>query len=414
MKASRRKKVAFFILPLILLLSAEGAQRLRFYWKSDGNSKFLFWGGPGEIQKLNPDFRKLPRWLPKGHTDFEGVVDLRPGDLVPQDDRVFRINNLGMIGEDIPREKPSDLRRILVLGDVTSFVIFDSENKWPEELQQVLNRHAKEVRFQVLNGAFEGHNSFHLKHLFFQFGWLDLEPDLIIIYSGLFDFADLMENLMEVKSFEQFRFKRFFLKVSGSISDRSLLYATVKERVLRYLFESVEKGYAAMGEIIQESELTPEEDARRKARIRKKSEELSEVLRDSNKFFDSEAYQEWRGHFVKNFDSVVGTAREKGIPVIFLKPPFIPGPDTPEGAFWWRYFPDTIVGAIDELVARHEVHSIDLQNFFQTVPDKRALFTHHWAGGFVHPSRKGAQVIAEYLTNEIRGLGLFSEQLSEQ
>ena len=318
--------MAFFILPLILLLSAEGAQRLRFYWKSDGNSKFLLWGGPGEIQKLNPDFRKLPRWLPKGHTDFEGVVDLRPGDLVPQDDRVFRINNLGMIGEDIPREKPSDLRRILVLGDVTSFVIFDSENKWPEELQQVLNRHAKEVRFQVLNGAFEGHNSFHLKHLFFQFGWLDLEPDLIIIYSGLFNFADLMENLMEVKSFEQFRFKRFFLKVSGSISDRSLLYATVKERVLRYLFESVEKGYAAMGEIIQESELTPEEDARRKARIRKKSEELSEFSVTQINSLTAKRIRNGEATLSKTLTRSWAPLVKRGSLSFFLSPPSSLGP----------------------------------------------------------------------------------------
>ena len=127
------------------------------------------------------------------------IVNLRQGNHVAQGNLKFRVNNFGMIGKDIRTRKPQGLKRILVLGDATTFVI--GQTHWPSLLEKRLNRSTKSERskFQVLNGAFEGHNSFHLKHLFFDFKWTELKPDLLIIYSGVFDYQNLIKDL---KSFQ--------------------------------------------------------------------------------------------------------------------------------------------------------------------------------------------------------------------
>ena len=108
---------------------------------------FLWWGAPSVLRVFNPPYNKIPRWLPTDYSKndhLHDIVNLREGKYVEQGNLKFRINNFGMIGKDIQTRKPQGVKRILVLGDATTFVI--GQKKWPTLLEKRLNHIIKSGR----------------------------------------------------------------------------------------------------------------------------------------------------------------------------------------------------------------------------------------------------------------------------
>jgi lysophospholipase L1-like esterase len=340
-----------------------------------------------------PDFRKMPR------------IDFDPGKTVLHSGRVFRVNNVGMIGDDRTIEKPKGTIRILALRGSTSFGPWD--DPWPVQLQRALDRLGKGSRFQVINGAFIGHNSFNLRDLFFKYRWLDLKPDLILIYSGFNDFSALQADIVSIQPYRPYRLRRILVQLSNFLANHSLAYASLREQAFRLIFSSIAKGYRALGRRDKDAELTAEELKEKLRWERGERKKVAEVFYNPEKFFGSRVYQEWRGHFKKNLGEILGKAKEKGIPTILMKQAFRRQSDKPEDDFWKRYYPDAIFTALDKLAAQFGTFTIDIHALFSTQPELRTLFEYDE----IHLSPKGTAIIADRIIRAFKEFGLFQKML---
>jgi hypothetical protein len=106
----------------------------------------------------------------------------------------FRTNALGMRDDDFPIEKPVGERRVLCMGDSTTFGMSERlEDSWPKVLERMLaSEHHDDVR--VINGAGVGrHPHFQLK-LFTERYW-EVRPDVVAVGFCLNDVVLRTEQL---------------------------------------------------------------------------------------------------------------------------------------------------------------------------------------------------------------------------
>ena len=103
-------------------------------------------------------------------------------ELVPnaKSDRIS-INSDGFRGPEYPSNKPENTFRIIMLGDSETFSFMLQEaDTLPSQLQEVLNRNANRLHYEVLNFGVEGYNTFQeLEQL--KTKGLNYNPDLIIL-----------------------------------------------------------------------------------------------------------------------------------------------------------------------------------------------------------------------------------------
>jgi lysophospholipase L1-like esterase len=99
----------------------------------------------------------------------------------------YRINSLGFRGNEISREKPLGVFRIVGLGDSFTFGTgVRNEDTFLARLEDTLNRAEGKNRFQVVNLGMMGFNTVQEVSLLRHFG-LPLDPDLILITFHLND-----------------------------------------------------------------------------------------------------------------------------------------------------------------------------------------------------------------------------------
>jgi lysophospholipase L1-like esterase len=119
--------------------------------------------------------------------NFEGVMPSQeyPGTTVP-----LNINSLGLRGEEVTLAKPSETKRILVLGDSYTFGVYVANDEtYPAVLQTLLRQEGKQV--QVLNAGYadgwdpDEHYAWLLNR------GLQFQPDLVIY--GFFAGNDISE-----------------------------------------------------------------------------------------------------------------------------------------------------------------------------------------------------------------------------
>ncbi len=101
--------------------------------------------------------------------------------------RTIKTNSLGLRDSEIDIEKQEDIKRILVLGDSTTFGLWlDSKDSYPEQLERLLNGKA-----EVINAGVPGYCTrsevAYLEHYGFK-----LKPDIVIL--GFFMGNDIIEN----------------------------------------------------------------------------------------------------------------------------------------------------------------------------------------------------------------------------
>jgi len=97
----------------------------------------------------------------------------------------IRINQYGFRGEDFSRSKDADVKRIICLGDSTTFGLAGDESPYPYHLQQHLGDMELQSPYQVINAGVEGHSSVNG---LLRLPWLIThKPDIMIIYLGWSD-----------------------------------------------------------------------------------------------------------------------------------------------------------------------------------------------------------------------------------
>jgi len=100
-----------------------------------------------------------------------------------------RINSLGLRGEEVSREKPPGVFRVLCLGGSTTFDYFNEAGvHWPKLLEDKLRAEHPGRKVEVLNAGVPGGSTAH-SLTWLLFDGLALSPDAIIVHHNVNDLS---------------------------------------------------------------------------------------------------------------------------------------------------------------------------------------------------------------------------------
>ena len=111
---------------------------------------------------------------------------------------LMTVNSLGLRGTDVAAVKPPGTFRILGLGDSFMFGVGVKDgDTFLARLQDKLNTNAPpQRRFETLNAGVQGYNT-RDEAICLEFGWLQLQPDLVLIcfyINDAYDDATILNN----------------------------------------------------------------------------------------------------------------------------------------------------------------------------------------------------------------------------
>jgi len=147
-------------------------------------------------------FRRSDMWgdgLIKNRSPFAGIVmgqytpgarfrieyASNPRDYFDTDNGVeMTVNQLGLRGPEVTREKPAGTLRLIGLGDSFTFGVgVRDEHTFLRRLEGRLNKHQT---VEVLNAGTQGYNT-RDQQLTLEYRWLELRPDLVLVVFYLND-----------------------------------------------------------------------------------------------------------------------------------------------------------------------------------------------------------------------------------
>ena len=116
------------------------------------------------------------------------VIEVTEDDFDPQ------YNSYGLRGPEFKIEKPDDVYRIIAVGGSTTYGNgVEDEFTWPVLLQNSLNEIGSTKKIEVINGATAGITNIQ-QYMFIKNDYIDLEPDLFILYQGANDITCMMSE----------------------------------------------------------------------------------------------------------------------------------------------------------------------------------------------------------------------------
>ena len=180
-QVSYKKQFTFgVVLCLILLAAVEVTLRIYDYYNLGCN--YIESGIYSEIsyydqKSMCNDYR---------HIQDSGGFDRQ---LIPnQESKTVHINNFGMRGPDIVKEKPDDTYRVFVIGGSTTFGsgVFSDNETIPSFLGKKFDVLLLDKKIEIINAGITGNTSieenYRIKNELVNF-----QPDLFIIYDGIND-----------------------------------------------------------------------------------------------------------------------------------------------------------------------------------------------------------------------------------
>jgi hypothetical protein len=107
-------------------------------------------------------------------------------------DAAYAINSLGLRNDEIPRDKPAGVRRLLMLGDsFTEGNGVQASETFSSRLQAKLDQSEAGRKWQVINAGVGSYSPL-LELLYLENGGLALQPDLVVLN---FDLSDINDDI---------------------------------------------------------------------------------------------------------------------------------------------------------------------------------------------------------------------------
>jgi len=104
-------------------------------------------------------------------------------DTLSESDMLFKINQYGFKGPEITIPKPTNVFRILAIGDSCTWGPYNDYFSYPRVLERKLNIKIKsKIKIEVVNAGIQGYNFERVIKRAIEF--IAVEPDLITIYLG--------------------------------------------------------------------------------------------------------------------------------------------------------------------------------------------------------------------------------------
>ncbi len=157
----------------------------------------------------------------------------------------FFTNNLGFRDYDVAMPKPPGLLRILCIGGSTTEEGGSLDTTWPNLLERALCESFPDCPIEVINCGIAGMST--ATHLGRLPEYLEMDPDLLILYEGVNDFTRELPTLWQQQSlwvnlatFSRF-FRRYLLPVV--IPDETEMVGQIQQFSLRNL-ESIRRAAA--------------------------------------------------------------------------------------------------------------------------------------------------------------------------
>lgn len=135
-----------------------------------------------------------------------------------------RINRFGFRGEDVSKQKPEDVIRVIALGASSTFGYQDRDDEtYPYYLEQDLNASAEATdgarSFEVLNFGIPHLDSAQILALFSSEA-LDFEPDVVTFYEGVNDTRRIERRPAERLLIQLGRYSLFLRFVEYALTER--------------------------------------------------------------------------------------------------------------------------------------------------------------------------------------------------
>ncbi len=302
----------------------------------------------------------------------------------------IRISSLGYRGPDRPFAKPAGVRRIALLGDsFTAAIAVEEPDTMAAQLEQRLNAHATEARWEVLNFGIGGFSTAQSLLTWRNFA-RRFDPDIVILnyYNG----NDLWDNDRNLTSYVR---PYFSLDEKGELdyhpiseakaegtrwlNDHSRLYVWQNQAfaILRQKLRSVETNAPPVAELFDTDPPDPFPEAWRITE--KLLATLADEVRASGARFilvDIPAHEEFLDYYWQKLLDAEGA----------------------EAPRFDRGFPER---QFRDIAARHGIHLVPLLQAFRASPIKNDL---HFGGG--HWNENGNHLAAETVYQDLHASGL--------
>jgi hypothetical protein len=176
-------RIFFIFLSLLLIFTLIEVAANYYLWNIATEEQFNSYASINQLmERYGKDFLEttIPtgRYVPHQYIGFVGTPNWR------DDDSNNRHNSLGYRGDEVTKEKPADVYRIVALGssETYSTSVGDYRESYPYMLQMHLHENGY-TNVEVINAGVGGYTSYE-SLLALQFRILELDPDLIVVYQG--------------------------------------------------------------------------------------------------------------------------------------------------------------------------------------------------------------------------------------
>lgn len=241
MKVKHILKIVIFnmLIVVIFFLTLEVIQRVRWYFKSDGSTYWLFYGFvskpadyAGQLWRIaeKKKLKKKPRSKNRVY-EIQVFEKLFPNGIRKHNPdcsgQKGQINSLGFRSEEFTPEKPAGIYRIIATGgSTTAGYESDIKHTWPALLQKKLNSGiAGEKSFEVINAGKGAESMGYTTHLL-QEELVRYAPDMAMVY---LTFNHLHLHRASVNVPRDFHYRVFQFK--QWLSDKSLFFLTLREKL---------------------------------------------------------------------------------------------------------------------------------------------------------------------------------------
>ena len=170
----------------------------------------------------------------------------------------FKINSLGLRDREVSVKRPKGIYRIIVLGDsATAGFGVELEETFPKQLEALVNGHPGSRRYEVLNCAVSGYNTFQ-ERVYLDSKGLALEPNLVILAYNLNDFKEKyrINNLGMLRRTEDYADSHYSVDSYYSLVNLSELYLFLKVKYLdlkkRYFPSDKKWAPRSWGQLLEE------------------------------------------------------------------------------------------------------------------------------------------------------------------
>lgn len=226
--------------------------------------------------------------------DYRIVTEVEEGLPGMQGRNIFSTNNMGFRGDNLFMPKPKNEFRIFMIGGSTTECLYiDDSQSINAILQHYLQKHVNStISVKVYNAGKSGDASDdHISMLAHRV--VHLEPDMIIVLSGINDLTRSIYNYDYLHYVKTFRNKYPIL----------LLFAT-EFQIPRRLYYAMKRISPTDRDILER--ITLRSDYKRKVELRKSTAATDEKPRADI------------GSYTKNLKSIIGFANSHGIELVFV------------------------------------------------------------------------------------------------